>query len=87
MKPFSREELADLGRAKLLLENPGIAAKLSSMIGSPVEKGMKMLPARWQKSVHAATEKALMKALDVAVKSLGGARGGAISRAVQIRGE
>jgi hypothetical protein len=41
------------------------------MVGSPVEKGMKMLPARWQKSVHTATEAALMKALDVAVSSLG----------------
>jgi hypothetical protein len=71
MNSLSRTELADLKRAKLLLENPGIAAKLSSMVGSPVEKGMKMLPARWQKSVHTATEAALMKALDVAVSSLG----------------
>jgi hypothetical protein len=71
MNSLSKTELADLKRAKVLLENPGIAAKLSSMVGSPVEKGMKMLPARWQKSVHAATEAALMKALDVAVSSLG----------------
>jgi hypothetical protein len=71
MKPLTKTELADLKRAKLLLENPGIAAKLSSMVGSPVEKGMKMLPARWQKGVHSATEAALMKALDVAVSSLG----------------
>jgi hypothetical protein len=71
MNSLSRTELADLKRAKLLLENPGIAAKLSSMVGSPVEKGIKMLPARWQKSVHTATEAALMKALDVAVSSLG----------------
>jgi hypothetical protein len=71
MEPLSKSELADLKRAKVLLENPGIAAKLSSMVGSPVEKGMKMLPARWQKSVHTATEAALMKALDVAVSSLG----------------
>jgi hypothetical protein len=71
MESLSKTELADLKRAKMLLENPGIAAKLSSMVGSPVEKGMKMLPARWQKSVHTATEAALMKALDVAVSSLG----------------
>jgi hypothetical protein len=68
---LSRDELADLKRAKVLLENPGIAAKLSAMVGSPVEKGMKMLPARWQKTVHTATEAALMKAVDVAVSSLG----------------
>jgi hypothetical protein len=68
---ISRQDLAELGRAKALLENPGLAAKLSATLGSPVEKGMKLLPARWQKAVHAATETALMKALDVAVNSLG----------------
>jgi hypothetical protein len=76
--PFSREELDELRQAKALLENPGLAAKLASYVGSPVEKGMKLLPARWQRGVHSATEKALMKALDVAVRSLGarsGARG------------
>jgi hypothetical protein len=71
MPPLSKAALAELKRAKLLLENPGLAAKLSSIAGSPVEKGMKMLPARWQKGVHTATEAALMKALDVAVTSLG----------------
>jgi hypothetical protein len=71
MKLLSKAELAQLKRAKVLLENPGIAAKLSSMAGAPIEKGMKMLPARWQKNVHTATEAALMKALGVAVSSLG----------------
>ena len=69
--PFSNQELDELRQAKVLLENPGLAAKLASYVGSPVEKGMKLLPAKWQKGVHGATEKALMKALDVAVKSLG----------------
>jgi len=71
MTTLGRADLADLKRAKALLENPGLASKLSSMLGSPVEKGMKMLPASWQKGVHKATETALMKALDVAVNSLG----------------
>jgi hypothetical protein len=68
--PFSKEELEELRQAKLLLENPGLAAKLASYVGSPVEKGMKLLPKKWQAGVHSATEKALMKALDVAVRSL-----------------
>lgn len=76
---LSKRDLADLKRAKLILENPGLAAKLSSALGSPVEKGMKMLPARWQKTVHGATEAALMKALDIAVSSLG-AKGASPSR-------
>ena len=32
---------------------------------------MKMLPKKWQKTIHTATEAALMKALDVAVRTLG----------------
>jgi len=68
---LTKSDLEDLRRAKALLENPGLGAKLSSMLGSPVEKGVKMLPATWQKSVHKATEAALMKALDMAVTSLG----------------
>ena len=66
-----REDLEELRHAKALLENPGLAAKFSSALGTPLEKGMKMLPAKWQKGVHTATEAALMKALDVAVRSLG----------------
>src|SRR2546430_14731170 len=69
--PLSRQELIDLRRAKQLLENPGVAAKLSAAVGTPIESGMKLLPARWQKAVHSATETALMKALDVAISSLG----------------
>jgi hypothetical protein len=69
--PLSKQDLADLRRAKEILEHPGLAARLSATLGSPVEAGMKMLPARVQKAVHGATEAALMKALDVAVSSLG----------------
>jgi hypothetical protein len=69
-----KQDLADLKRAKAILENPGLAAKLSATLGSPVEKGMKMLPASWQKTVHTATEAALMKALSLAVSSLGSRR-------------
>jgi hypothetical protein len=68
---LNKTDLAELKRAKRLLENPGLAAKLSSYVGSPVDKGMKMLPAPVRKAVMKATETALMKALDVAVSSLG----------------
>jgi hypothetical protein len=40
-------------------------------LGSPIERGMAMLPQRFQTTVHKASEAAMMKALDVAVKSLG----------------
>ena len=71
---LSRRDLEDLEHAKRLLENPGLAARMSAALGSPVEKGMKMLPSRWQKTVASATETALMKALDVAIRSLGKGR-------------
>jgi hypothetical protein len=71
MTTLTKQDLAELKRAKTILENPGVAAKFASLLGSPFEAGMKMLPKRWQKSVHTAAEAALMKALDVAVKSLG----------------
>jgi hypothetical protein len=74
---LEKQDLAQLKRARQLLENPGLAAKLSAVVGSPLEMGMKALPIKWQKSVHAATEAALMKALDVAVSSLGSRRAGA----------
>jgi hypothetical protein len=74
---IDKQDIADLKRAKALLENPGLAVKFSAVLGSPVEAGMKMLPNKWQKAVHAATEAALMKALDVAVRTLGTKRAGA----------
>lgn len=68
---LAKSDLADLKRARTLLENPGLAARLSGMLGSPIERGMAMLPARFQSTVNKASEAAMMKALDVAVKSLG----------------
>jgi hypothetical protein len=77
---LSKSELSELKRAKVLLENPGLAARLSATLGSPLEKGMAMLPARFQTTVHKASEAAMMKALDVAVKSLDGGSVGRLSR-------
>ncbi len=67
---LSKAELSELKRAKLLLENPGLAARLSAMLGSPFERGMAMLPARFLSSVQKASESAMLKALEVAVKSI-----------------
>jgi EcsC protein family len=68
---MTKADLADLKRAKALLENPGLAARASAMLGSPIERGIAMLPARVQRTVHEASESAMMKALDIAVRSLG----------------
>lgn len=68
---LSKAELTDLKRAKSLLENPSLAARTAALLGSPLDKGIKLLPQRFQKAVHEASEAAMLKALDVAVKSHG----------------
>ena len=68
---LSKSELTELKRAKVLLENPSLAARASAMLGSPINKGVKLLPQRFQKAVLEASEAAMLKALDVAVKSHG----------------
>jgi hypothetical protein len=64
-------ELRDLAYAKALLENPGLTARLAQVLGSPIEKGIKMLPANWTGVVQKATRSALDKALYVAIATIG----------------
>jgi hypothetical protein len=68
---LSESALAELKRANELLENPGLAARITSALGAPIEKGFALLPGRWTEAVHKASEAALLKALAVAVRSLG----------------
>ena len=57
--------------AKSSLENPGLAAKMTNLIGTPIEnffeKGLDLLLASWSKNIAKVTEKSLMKASDVAI--------------------
>jgi hypothetical protein len=69
--PLTNEELAELRYAKTLLENPGLTARLASLLGSPIEKQMQKLPADWNENLNKAARTALFKALQVAVASLG----------------
>jgi hypothetical protein len=69
--PLSDTELEDLRRAKQLLEHPGLAVRLTSLIGRPIEGGMALLPKGAAKLVNAATTKALRGALRVAIGTLG----------------
>ena len=77
--PLSPEEREELKRARQLLEHPSLAARLTDLIGTPVEKGLKLLPANWKKPIHFASEKALRAALAMAVSSLGRKPGGSPS--------
>ncbi len=63
-------DLADLRYAKSLLENPGFAVRLAGLLGAPLERGFKMLPANWSQTIQGAVNKALHTALRVATISL-----------------
>ena len=63
-------DLQDLKRAKTLLENPGLAIKLSKLLGMPLEKTLENLPAKWNQRVEKIIRVSLKKAIDTAVSSL-----------------
>lgn len=77
LTPRARE---DLRFARALLERNSLAARLADVLGAPIERGFAALPERWSGSVQKATEKALSKALDAAVRSLGDHRGASRDR-------
>lgn len=62
--------LEELEKARRLLENPSLAARITDMIGAPLERSLKMIPARWTSSIDKAVGLSLEKALSLAVLSL-----------------
>src|SRR5687768_10905022 len=71
LSALTGDDLRDLMYAKSLLENPGLTARLASVVGRPIEKGMELLPKGWSATVQRATRASLFKALQVAVSTLG----------------
>ncbi len=67
---ISAEDRDDLKYAKTLLENPSLAARISNLLGTPIEKGFGYLPAKWKDLVQTVTEKSLNKALGFAVQTM-----------------
>lgn len=51
----------------LLLENPGIAAKIISLVGMPIKKGFELLPGNWNEKIEKVTQIALIKAAEQAI--------------------
>jgi hypothetical protein len=70
MKTMTPEDMARLQYAKDLLENPGLAAKLTNIVGMPFEKAFGYLPEQWAATIQTITHKALQQALEAAVKTL-----------------
>jgi EcsC protein family len=69
---LSAAELEELAYAKSLLENPGLTARISNVLGAPIEKGFKMLPKGWSDTVNKVSRTALLKALQMAVATMRG---------------
>ena len=63
-------DLEDLTYAVRLLENPGLAAKITNVLGQPIEKGFKLLPENFNSVVTSATEKSLNLALETALMTM-----------------
>ncbi|EED36026.1 LasA [Luminiphilus syltensis NOR5-1B] len=67
MPTLSNEHQKQLQEAKLLLENPGVASKISNYIGAPIELGLDQLPVSWNEGLQDVVETALHSAADAAI--------------------
>lgn len=69
-KKLSQSDREQLRHACELLENPGLAARISHMVGTPIERGFDSLPERWGKVIDAAARKSIESTLDVAIGTI-----------------
>ena len=65
------EDLEELRRAKRKLESPSLTMELTALIGQPLEAGIRMLPKRFSTRIQSVTQAALLRAIGVAVNTLG----------------
>ncbi len=68
--PLPDAAAADLRRAVLLLENSGLAARITGVIGKPVDMLMQALPGGAERVIALAIDRALRHALDAALLSV-----------------
>jgi hypothetical protein len=61
---ISGQHLEELKAAKFLLENPGLAAKLTNLVGKPIEVIFQTLPSKWKDRIHDITHNSLLKAIE-----------------------
>ncbi len=67
---LSPDDRAVLERAFAHLERPSLAARMTAIVGQPLELGLKLMPRPWYKRVHRFAEVLMTKALNTAVSSL-----------------
>ncbi|MBJ9967499.1 EcsC family protein [Burkholderia seminalis] len=68
---LSPEDRDALRRAKQVLESPSLTMKLTGMLGAPVEKMIARLPDFATGKINDATQLALRKCLNIALRTLG----------------
>ncbi|WP_372678671.1 EcsC family protein [Desulfosarcina sp.] len=78
---LQQNDLKDLIKAKRLLEHPGLAARITHFLGTPIEKGFALLPENWSAKIGQNTRTALTKAIHAAVLTMKDAPGEAASTA------
>ncbi len=65
------EEIQELRWAHTQLEHPSFASRLSSVIGVPIERTLKLLPQSWYRAIHVGAGKSIERAANVAIQTLG----------------
>ena len=63
----NKNDLNDLKLAKQLIENPGLAARITNLLGRPIEKGLEALPKEWNEKLATIAQKSLLKAANTAI--------------------
>lgn len=83
MNPIERKispaEHGQLRWAYEHLEHPSLAARLSSVIGVPIERTLKLLPASWYRAIHVGAGRSIERAAEFAIASLGNPRSPALT--------
>ncbi len=67
---FSPRDFDDLKDAFEVLEFPSLPARITNIIGIPIESALERIPDSWSTSIYTATRKALTKALDVVAERM-----------------
>jgi hypothetical protein len=80
MSELTAEDRERLAIAKEQLTEQSIATRIAGLIGTPIEKGLAMLPEGAKKVVDRATTEAITRALDVAIMSLVKGRGSSLDK-------
>ncbi len=63
-------DLHKLEHARSLLEAPSLVVRLGDLVGAPIDRGVALLPEAWRERLGTLTQHALVRAVDVAARTL-----------------